>query len=215
MAFSPNWIITPHPTPEVRRRLRKILSKGRGKERQRLGICACAQGSGRADPQRAGENHEMGLSALQEKKKKWASLVVKRPGLVTHPTGWTNFLEQTGVITNRVVVPLQKKKRVVVFLWNRWIGRLIRKEDDDDDKESPRRRSQRVSEGSVGTCWSPRTEMLPARPALLLLCSSSSSSPTTRQQGSSTRWPMPAAWIPCSLTWLHKLNHTTCIKPRT
>jgi len=33
-------------------------------------------------------SHEMGLSALQ-KKKKWASLVVRQPGLVIHPTSWT------------------------------------------------------------------------------------------------------------------------------
>jgi len=52
----------------------------------------------------------MGLSSLQKKKiEKWVSLVVSRPGLVSHPTGWTlcGGCEQqsTGVIsTNRVVV---------------------------------------------------------------------------------------------------------------
>ena len=231
MALSPNWIISQSTQPRTRSEEATEEDPQRGEGKRNTvawGLLVPRQQQERV-------SHEMGLSALQ-KKKKWASLVVRQPGLVIHPTSWTLcvfyffifwawtllWLRTTWVITNRVVV----------VLWDRWIGR---KEGGEWRRgwcfffkwnrrgwcyeESPRRRSQRVSEGSVGTCWSPRTEMLPARPALLLLCSSSSSSPTTRQQGSSKWWPRPAAWIPCSLLarcylTANKLNHT-CIKPGT
>ena len=122
MALSPNWIISQSTQPRTRSEEATEEDPQRGEGKRNTvawGLLVPRQQQERV-------SHEMGLSALQ-KKKKWASLVVRQPGLVIHPTSWTLcvfyffifwawtllWLWTTGVITNRVVV----------FLWDRWIGR--------------------------------------------------------------------------------------------